>query len=181
MSLCGPGKPNRKLVSQGRCGGLSSPPQPRTTASYLPPFRWWKWNGLHSPHLSFISLWDHSRKLGVIWLKERSCCLTHFKEMPLKLQNSSHFSEQALCLQGAEQAATSQPIWLNKYMRGPQLAANKGLKIPPWLSWAKSEERICTHSDNMLKFNGWKFAERVGVEGAGKEHALILPTGREKF
>ena len=28
---------------------------------------------------------------------------------------------------------------------------------------------------------GEKFAERVGVEGARNEHALILPTGREKI
>lgn len=65
---CGPGKPNRKLVSPGCCGWLSSPHQPGTTASFYPlHFRVMKMEWvLHFPHLSFISHWDHSRNFWVI-------------------------------------------------------------------------------------------------------------------
>lgn len=184
---CSPGKQNGELVSQGRCGWLSSPPGLGTTASFYPLlFRVMKieWV-LHFPHLSLISHWDHSRNFWVMWGRgAKSCLWTHFKEMSLKPQNSSHFSEQ-VPLSPRSWAGSNFPTYLIKQIQEKTtFGSNKGLKIPPWLSWAKSKEGICIHPDNTLKFSGWKICRTSWVsvwKGQGRSMHSLCQRGGKKF
>lgn len=92
-------------------------------------------------------------------------------KLPLDpLQGNATETPEFIALQWAgifvsrSQEGSNFPTYLIKQIHEKTtVGGNKGLKIPPRLSPAKSEEGICSHSDNKLKFSGWKICRTSWV------------------